>query len=58
MMEDQHADEHIQELGRLYDLLARVNSLDRLRLYFGNYIKVTQLIYLTIYEFVATQHIK
>lgn len=45
MMEDQHADEHIQELGRLYDLLARVNSLDRLRLYFGNYIKVAQLIY-------------
>ncbi|CAG8479330.1 4133_t:CDS:10 [Rhizophagus irregularis] len=41
MMEDQHADEHIQELGRLYDLLARVNSLDRLRLYFGNYIKKT-----------------
>ncbi|CAI2167115.1 6046_t:CDS:10 [Funneliformis geosporum] len=41
MMEDQHADEHIQELGRLYDLLARVGALDRLRLYFGNYIKKT-----------------
>ncbi|CAG8559228.1 15498_t:CDS:10 [Funneliformis caledonium] len=41
MMEDQHSDEHIQELGRLYDLLARVNALDRLRLYFGSYIKKT-----------------